>query len=390
MMRVSAGWAGQPVLSARERRRLTREEWARLERRRLAAIEEQAKRTERRRARETAAARRRLAMLMELSEAGPHASATDHARVDWDDDPGARWMKETCDRLTSLVRDIPEDLRRVLGHGLLKIEETLRVASEQGYDPYLCPSLRAAERELDEMLADGRRRLADWAERLRRARVREDMTISRLRVVIEDGGARSVEAETLAASLESLDEMDDPFEIEVKLRPLESRAEELIAAHEEDAARAAERAYVESSFREVLTRMGYRVLDVPDGYLPPGDAASDVRYYLTPEGEALRVETAGDAEVRWRLMRLVTEGGLPEPATEGEMIRAARAHCHRAHGSLGDGLGSMGIKLVEALDRAPEDEGFGSLVIPEGRLTPQERPEAARARARTRGASAPP
>lgn len=387
---MSAGWAGQPVLSARERRRLTREEWARLERRRLVAIEEQAKRTERRRVRETAAARRRLAMLMELSEAGPHASETDHARVDWDDDPGARWMKETCDRLTSLVSDIPEDMQRVLGHGLFEIEETLRVASEQGYDPYLCPSLRAAERELDEMLADGRRRLANWAERLRRARVREDMTISRLRVVIEDGGARSVEAETLAASLESLDEMDDPFEIEVKLRPLESRAEELIAAHEEDAARAAERAYVESSFREVLTRMGYRVLDVPDGYLPPGDAAPDVRYYLTPEGEALRVETAEDAEVRWRLMRLVTEGGLPEPATEGEMIRAARAHCHRAHGTLGDGLGSMGIKLVEALDRAPDDESFGSLVIPEGRLTPQERPEAARARARTRGTSAPP
>lgn len=365
---MSAGWAGKPVISAKERRRLARERLARLERRRRMELEEQAKRAGRRRAVETADSRRRLESLMNIRNEAMKEAFPGSGPVDWDEEPESRQMKEMAALMRRRLSGIPDDLRQVLGVGLSVIEETLEAVERQGYDPYLRPRLIAAEREQSEMLADAQHRLTEWVGRLRHARAREDMTISRLRVVQSENGGRSSEAAGLISALDALDEIADPAAIEARLGPLESAAERVIEAHEEEVARAAERTYIETSFREVITEMGYRVLDLPESYRPADDDDADIQYYLTPEGEALRVETTGDAEVRWRVMRVVTEGSDEESATHGEMVKVAKAHCHRAEGFLSDGLGAMGIRLVESEDQPPEDEHFVALVLPEGRV----------------------
>lgn len=348
-----------------------------LERERRKREEEVRKREEERRRRETEERRRRrleewrqLASDMErLREAGSmireeiSSRKTKAGSTEVDGAPGeVESVRETVGRIERALSLIPQRVRKYLTADLAGIENVVRKAKDSGYDRYWLPGASLAWEKTREIMGRLEEIVKEREEKRRQLEERLDKLIVSLRMVIdspvEEGLGR--EASSLLEELESLQGEEDMEVLSSRLDEAERKYSDILERHREFAMRLAEKDYVMSCMRDVLEQMGYKTLELPGQTLKlPGSREA---FFLTPDGEAVRVLLGSKGDMHCQLYRLALEGQEEGASTREEMVEKCRNWCADYDRAL-QILRERGLGLEEKWRIEPERMDYAILAL---------------------------
>jgi len=359
------------TISEKRRRQLEKEQRKLEEKKRREEEEKRRKEAEERRKRQVEEARQLREEIERLREIGWRRNKTaTHVKSPMKGvsiavgiQPERETIKETVKKIRESLKTIPERLRAYLSESLKGIEEKVEAAEEGDYNAMHGEAVRLAWERLNEILGGLDKYAEEW-ERLREdlnARI-EELAIT-LNAVLSLGPEKDLgeEAESLLERIKGLQEEDDIVSHGNDVSKLEEACSEFLDRFHNAMIKKEEREFLMNSVREVLTEMGYEVLELPPDQMAGISGATEA-FFLTPDREAVRVTIGVDNDMQFQLFRLVTEGKEEEASTKDEMIDKCRNWCED-YSKVLEAIKEEGFQVEEEWNIQPEDMEYQDLTV---------------------------
>lgn len=271
-------------------------------------------------------------------------------------------LKETINRIREVIEEAPSDFKERHGEKIADINSLIRSVEGSGYDAYYASSVHWALSHLQNLVAH-------YHENLRRAEgpsPEEQDQLNRLSAgllaIIADPVTPDIEreAQELRARQQSLICLEDGAARRLGIEALQRDYNRLAEAHEYLILKDEERRYVGQCVQELLEEMGYEVIPL-EPQLPSNPALAE-KYFLTPDGEAVRVAMGLEQDLHMELLRVTDEGGEGGSSNE-EMIEKGHRFCED-YRLLLQGLRERDIEAVSRLTIGPEGLVFKTFPLP--------------------------
>jgi hypothetical protein len=267
-------------------------------------------------------------------------------------------MRQMAQRMEGQLQALPAEWRGILGERLSASQRVLADVKAKAFDLYHYQRLRTACAALEDLMLNAETIVADYNGLLAERRAAAEALIVKLKVVEANTtiAEQADSARKLSAKIEDAAQHNTPDA--VLPDSLAKQAEQLIAEFEELAERQEARGYVNASMREVLTEMGYDVMDISDE-APDGPQPTNA-YFRTPDNEAVQVGLGLDNSVYAEFKHLV--GQANSAASHEQLVANCKKWC-ASYPELAKRLAERGINLgVEWQEAAEELNADNELV----------------------------
>ncbi len=278
------------------------------------------------------------------------------------DDDRKKLMKVEVADIRETISELPEVLSASFKGELLKIEECLDKVVKSGFDPFFLNSLEWARRNTLSLVDQATEKMQTMELLSREDYELIDDMVAGMTAVLTDPVLPDIEAEARAIitrirEIEARDVMTQGLD---ELGVLHERYKALLARHMEVMDRDSEREFVEDNIKDILQGMGYEVLTMQNNPALEKDLAGG--YYLTPDGEAVRLSMGLDRAFHLELLRLEGEGNEGAGSTDDEMTSKSRRFCGD-YDLLLERLRERNIEIDEAWRVPPEKAEFDTCVV---------------------------
>lgn len=234
-------------------------------------------------------------------------------------------LKDSIEQIRTVIEEVPADFKEIYGKDITDINSLLEKVEKSGYDGYYTGSVHWALSRLQNLVLY-------YHENLQKAEGPSlgeqdllDRLLAGLIAIIGDPVTPEIErkAQELKARLQSLMRLEDKASRRFEIEALQSDYGRLVEAHEYLVLKDEERRYVGHCVQELLEEMGYEVIPL-EPRLPFSPARTE-KYFLTPDGEAVRVSMGLERDLHMELLRLTDEVG--KGSSDDEMTEKGHRFC---------------------------------------------------------------